>query len=95
MEKFTTKRETRLPLGIQKIMLYVLVVKVLIIIFLRRMKMSNYNINDVLSVGNPLDDGKGFECIKCNQAGEMSFSPYPVNDWGCGYCGEWQQEGEK
>jgi hypothetical protein len=58
-------------------------------------EMNNYNINDVLSVGNPLDDGKGFECIKCNQAGEMSFSPYPVNDWGCGHCGEWQQEGEK
>ena len=54
--------------------------------------MTQYNINDVLLAGNPLDDGKGFECIKCNQSGEMTFAPYPANDWSCGHCGEWQQE---
>ena len=61
--------------------------------------MSNYNINDVLSVGNPLDDGKGFECIKCNQAGEMTYQALPSKhfkngfDYSCGHCGEWQLEG--
>ena len=51
-----------------------------------------YDINDVLITGNPLDDGSNYRCIKCNQSGEMTFAPHPVNDWRCGHCGEWQQE---
>jgi hypothetical protein len=49
----------------------------------------------VLKVGNPLDDGSNFKCIKCNEKGELAFAPYPIIDWRCGLCGEWQQEGEK
>jgi len=54
--------------------------------------MKTYDINDVLKVGNPLDDGSNFKCIKCNEKGELTFAPYPIIDWGCGLCGEWQQE---
>jgi hypothetical protein len=46
----------------------------------------------VLKVGNPLDDGSNFKCIKCNEKGELAFAPYPIIDWRCGLCGEWQQE---
>jgi hypothetical protein len=41
------------------------------------------------------DDGSNFKCIKCNEKGELAFAPYPIIDWRCGLCGEWQQEGEK
>jgi hypothetical protein len=57
-----------------------------------RRKMNTYDINDVLKVGNPLDDGSNFKCIKCNEKGELAFAPYPIIDWRCGLCGEWQQE---
>jgi len=53
---------------------------------------NNYTIKEVLRVGNPLDDGGNFECNKCKESGEMTFAPYPANDWNCGHCGEWQQE---
>jgi|TARA_R110000868_G_scaffold368342_1_gene631439 hypothetical protein len=56
--------------------------------------MNSYDINDVLKVGNPLDEGGNFKCIKCNQKGELTFAPTPTNDWSCGFCGQWQQ-GEK
>jgi hypothetical protein len=39
--------------------------------------MNTYDINDVLKVGNPLDEGGNFKCIKCNQKGELTFAPYP------------------
>jgi hypothetical protein len=57
--------------------------------------MNTYDINDVLKVGNPLDDGSNFKCIKCNEKGELTFSPTPINDWSCGFCGQWQQGEEK
>ena len=57
--------------------------------------MKTYDINDVLKVGNPLDEGSNFKCIKCNEKGELTFAPYPIIDWRCGFCGEWQQENKK
>jgi hypothetical protein len=39
--------------------------------------------------------GSNFKCIKCNEKGELAFAPYPIIDWSCGHCGEWQQEEEK
>jgi hypothetical protein len=53
--------------------------------------LKSYDINDVLKVGNPLDEGGNFKCIKCNQKGELTFAPTPTNDWSCGFCGQWQQ----
>ena len=57
--------------------------------------MNTYDINDVLKVCNPLDDGSNFKCIKCNEKGELTFSPTPINDWSCGFCGQWQLGEEK
>jgi hypothetical protein len=54
---------------------------------------TTYDINDVLKVGNPLDDGSNFKCIKCNEKG-LAFAPYPIID-GDVESGEWQQEEEK
>ena len=56
---------------------------------------NTYTIEDVLRVGNPLDDGNNFACNKCKESGEMTFAHHPVNDWNCGHCGEWQQEEQK
>jgi hypothetical protein len=58
------------------------------------MKMINYNIYDVLRVGNSLDDCSNFKCVKCNENGDLAFAPYAIIDWRCGLCGEWQQENE-
>jgi hypothetical protein len=41
--------------------------------------MNTYDINDVLKVGNPLDEGSNFKCIKCNEKGELTFAPTPMN----------------
>ena len=59
--------------------------------------MSNiYTIEEVLEVGNLLDDGTNFMCNKCNWIGELTFQALPVElskqgfDYKCGWCGEWQ-----
>ena len=55
-----------------------------------------YTIKDVLKVGNPLDDGTNFKCIKCDKKGEMTYQtlPFELSEYGfdytCGWCGEWQ-----
>ena len=36
-----------------------------------------YTIKDVLKVGNPLDDGTNFKCIKCSEKGEMTYQALP------------------
>ena len=61
--------------------------------------MSNtYTIKEVLKVGNLLDNGTNFKCIKCNESGEMTYQALPSKkykygfDYSCGYCGEWQIE---
>ena len=57
-----------------------------------------YTIKDVLKVGNPLDDGTNFKCIKCSEKGEMTYQALPFAlskygfDYSCGWCGEWQIE---
>ena len=59
-----------------------------------------YTIKDVLKVGNPLDDGTNFKCIKCDKKGEMTYQalPFELSEYGfnysCGWCGEWQIEEE-
>ena len=59
-----------------------------------------YTIKDVLKVGNPLDDGTNFKCIKCDKKGEMTYQALPFElsvysfNYRCGWCGEWQIEEE-
>ena len=52
---------------------------------------ETYTINDVLTVGNPLDEGKKFKCVKCQGVGELVYCA-PVRDWTCQHCGRWQQD---
>ena len=59
-----------------------------------------YTIKDVLKVGNLLDNGTNFKCIKCDKKGEMTYQALPFEsseygfDYSCGWCGEWQIEEE-